>query len=55
MKQLALVRSNVRNEKPRPIGSPDSLGYTLVELLVVLIIAATMTAVALPVLQGLAQ
>jgi prepilin-type N-terminal cleavage/methylation domain-containing protein len=52
MKQLAFVCSNVRNKKPREIKSPVSRGYTLVELLVVLIIAATMTAVALPVLQG---
>ena len=52
MKQHALINSTVENGDLKAIRTLRARGYTLVELLVVLLIAATMTAVAAPVIQG---
>jgi prepilin-type N-terminal cleavage/methylation domain-containing protein len=52
MKQFAAVHSNVGNADLKATRTMRARGYTLVELLVVLVIAATMTAVAAPVIQG---
>lgn len=50
--QAILIKRNAESANQRNTGTAQARGYTLLELLVVLVIATTMTAVAVPTITG---